>query len=236
MAGPNKLLMGIASLLGASLKRKREKADYLERLGLSQAFRREESDRIYERGREESDRIYERGLEDSRLAEDRRRQNTLLDRAMSRSQDRNTMLQSKGFSPTAEGHATYLDAMQQDRKYEAGVSPWKLYEKVESQFNSMSQPDQVTLLNQKNWDPEGISSRSGKSKANRALENFKHIIIVGLQRDFGFSTDEATKLTTNLAPLLLQQHFGRGSTEEKLLGVPLMRDRNKETLMSGIPK
>jgi hypothetical protein len=37
MARPNKLLMGIASLLGTSLKRKREKADYLERLGLEQA-------------------------------------------------------------------------------------------------------------------------------------------------------------------------------------------------------
>ena len=234
MAGPNKLLMGIASLLGASLKRKREEADYLERLGLSQAYRREESDRIYERGREESDRIYERGLEDSRLAEDRRRQNTLLDRALSQSIAQNTMLRSKGYAP-GQLEEFYSD-MQQDKKYEEGVDPLNLYKKVESQFNNMSQPDQVTLLNQKNWDPEGISSRSGKSKANRALENFKHIIIVGLQRDFGFSTDEATKLTTNLAPLLLQQHFGRGSTEEKLLGVPLMRDRNKETLMSGIPK
>jgi hypothetical protein len=234
MAGPNKLLMGIASLLGASLKRKREKADYLERLGLSQASRRDESDRIYERGRKESDRIYERGLEDSRLAEDRRRQNTLLDRAMSQSIAQNSMLRSKGYAP--EELEEFYSDMQQDRKYEAGVNPVELYEKVESQFRSMAQPDQVTLLNQKNWDPEGITSKGRKSRANRALENFKHIIIVGLQRDFGFSTDEATKLTTNLSPLLLQQHFGRGSTEGKLLGVPLMRDRNKETLMTGIPK
>jgi hypothetical protein len=144
------------------------------------------------------------------------------------------MLRAKGYAP-GQLEEFYSD-MQQDKKYEEGVDPVELYEKVESQFRSMAQPDQVTLLNQKNWDPEGISSRSGKSKANRALENFKHIIIVGLQRDFGFSTDEATKLTTNLAPLLLQQHFGRGSTEGKLLGVPLMRDRNKETLMTGIPK
>ena len=234
MAGPNKLLMGVASLIGASLKRKREKADYLERLGLSQASRREESDRIYERGRKESDRIYERGLEDSRLAEDRRRQNTLLDRAFSRETAQNTMLRSKGYTP-GQLEEFYSD-MQQDKKYEEGVNPWTLYEKVSGQFDSMPQPDRITLGDQKNWDPEGINSRTRKSNANRALENFKHIIIVGLQRDFGFSTDQATKLTSNLAPLLLQQHFGRGSTEGKLLGVPLMKDRNKETLMTGIPK
>jgi len=38
MAGPNKLLMGIASLLGGYSKRKREKADYMEKLGLDQAI------------------------------------------------------------------------------------------------------------------------------------------------------------------------------------------------------
>jgi hypothetical protein len=234
MAGPNKLLMGIASLLGASLKRKREKADYLERLGLSQTYRQEEWDRQNEIREEDRLRSEEASIKeyDRRYAQGR--EDTLLDRALSRGIAQNTMLRSKGYAP-GQLEEFYSD-MQQDRKYEAGVSPLNLYKKVESQFDNMSQPDQVTLLNQKNWDPEGISSRSGKSKANRALENFKQIIIVGLQRDFGFSTDEATKLTTNLAPLLLQQHFGRGSTEEKLLGVSLMRDRNKETLMSGIPK
>jgi len=234
MAGPNKLLMGIASLLGASLKRKREKADYLERLGLSQASRREESDRIYERDIEESDRRYERGLEDSRLAEDRRRQNTLLDRAMSQSIAQNSMLRSKGYAP--EELEEFYSDMQQDRKYEAGVDPVELYGKVSTQFDGMSQPDRITLGDQKNWDPESITSRGRKSRATAAMDHFRQIIIVGLQRDFGFSTDEATKLTTNLAPLLLQQHFGMGSIEGKLLGVPLMPDRNKETLMTGIPK
>ena len=225
MAGPNKLLMGIASLLGASLKRKREKADYLERLGLSQAFRREESDRIYERGRKESDRIYERGLEDSRLAEDRRRQNTLLDRAMSRRQDRSTMLQSEGLPPTDEGFQTYLASMQQKRKVKEGVDAVKLFRDISPQIKTISPKDQVTLKDPLYWYPENLEKRK-KLKSEQATARVKRIIMNRLTRSpYDFSNRDAASTAETLLIPILDQAFGSGTFEAQMSGIALIKDR-----------
>ena len=225
MAGPNKLLMGIASLLGASLKRKREKADYLERLGLSQSYRRDESDRIYERGLEDSRLAEASRREDENRRWDRSRQATLSDAEAARLNKRATTLTTAGFPPTKEGWEGYTASRQQNRRVEEGVDAVKLFRDISPQIDTISPKDQATLNDPLYWYPENLEKRK-KLKSEEATARIKRIIMNRLTRSpYDFSNRDAASAAETLLIPILDQAFGSGTLEAQMSAMALIKDR-----------
>ena len=228
MAGPNKLLMGIASLLGASLKRKREKADYLERLGLSQAYRQEEWDRQNKIRQEERLRSEAASIKEYDRRYDQGRKDAIFDHKMSRNDAINTMLAKGGYRPEERdiAFARRRLATEREELVAQGLDEkktQKLFRTLEPVFDTMEPYLKETLSDSENYYPElHTKGKSDHRNSFLAMQKMQEIISGGLRAE-GFPLADATMLAEQIAPDFARQAFGPQSNERRLSGIDLIR-------------